>query len=112
MSISKAIINKDKHQLKAAVEEAVKIYKAEMPDVPKVETIHGPMDVTMAAAIDEDIYWGEVIRAYYQITTKCESIDKKDDRRVEIAKLVATNAILRNLTSDNSTVYAGGERIL
>lgn len=98
MSISLAIQKKDKELLKQTVAKAVKAYKAKKPEVPQVETCNGPMDLTMAVAVDKKQFWVHAIQAYTEIVNT--PIEEGADKEVEIAKLIASNPTLRALTDD------------
>lgn len=98
MSLSKAIQTKDKTLLKQVVADARAIYKAKKPKEPQVETCNGPMDISMAVSIDKKAFWVLAVQAYTEIVNT--PISKKADKQVEIAKLIATNAILRSITKD------------
>lgn len=100
-TIKQAIKAKNLGLLKEAVDANVTIYGAEMPEEPSVETIHGDMKVSLL--FDKKSIWLTVIGAYTEILQAVESIPKKADRKVEIAKLVANNGVLRHLTSDVSS---------
>jgi len=95
MSISKAIREKNKQLLRETVAKAVKKYNAAKPEVPQVETCNGPMDLTMAVAVDKKQFWVHAIQAYTEIVNT--PIAKGDDKEVEVAKSIASNAVLRAL---------------
>lgn len=97
MSLSKAITNKDKKLLREVVDKAVSIYGAKQPAEPSIETVNGPMQVSMAVGIDKKAYWVLAIQAYTEIVNT--PLPSKGDDQVEIAKLIAGNEVLRALTA-------------
>ncbi len=107
MSISKAIKNKDLPLLIKTVNKAVKKYKAKQPAEPSVETVNGPMLLSMAAAIDKKSVWIFAIQAYTEIVNATASIPKSNDRVVEISKLIASNPTLRTLANTKSSSSDG-----
>ena len=109
MSLSKAIKKQDFKKLTEAVEAAVAVYGAGMPTTePKVETAYGQVPVSML--IDEDSKWATVTAEYVAITDAVTAIPKKADRKIEIAKLIANNAVLRCIVSESSA--SNGEGLL
>ena len=108
MSLSKAIKTKDKDLLKKVVDQAVSIYKAEQPDEVSVETAYGRMPVSMVVNIDKKAYWVLAIEAYTQLARQMQSMPANLDRRVETAKAIALNPILRSLTADVSNSNSDG----
>lgn len=105
MSISRAIREKNKKELKETVAKAVKKYNAKKPKVPQVETCNGPMDLTMAVAVDKKQFWVHAIQAYTEIVNT--PIAKGADKEVEIAKAIASNAVLRALVDDQDNKDGG-----
>lgn len=102
MSISKAIAKKDKDLLKETVEKAVKVYNYTVSkEEPIIETAYGPMEVSMAAAIDKKTFWFIATQTYTEISKEVRFIHSNADKDVEIAKLIASNPTLRALVDDS-----------
>ena len=87
--------------LKQVVATATKQYKSKRPKEPQVDTAYG--DLPLSALYDKKSKWQLITQAYVQILSAVSAIDKKLDREIEIAKLVSTNPILRNITKPNHT---------
>jgi len=98
MSLSTAITKKDKKLLTEVVNKAVSIYGAKQPAEPSIETVNGPMQVSMAVGIDKKAYWVLAIQAYTEIVNT--PLQDGCDEQVEIAKLIANNATLRAITAE------------
>lgn len=101
MSLSTAIQNKDIKELKATVESAVKIYEAGLPSEPSVDTVYGDTPISMI--FDEDTKWALAIQQYVCITNKVKNLPAEADKKVETAKLIATNPVLRHLVQESKS---------
>ena len=99
MSISKAIKDKNFDELKKSVDAAVKIYEAAIPKDVDIDTVHG--SVPSGMLFDDESKWMTVIGAYTTIVNEVSRLPEGVDKKVETAKLIATNAILRNITTDS-----------
>ena len=98
MSISQAIQNKDKKLLKDTVLAAVKVYGAKRAkEEEQVTCVNGSMDMSMVVAIEKKAYWKLAVTAYTAIVNQAKNISKDADKDVEIAKLIASNNVLRTL---------------
>jgi hypothetical protein len=96
MSLSESIKNRDMAELVKTVDKAVKIYGADAPAPLPVETVHGALPFT--AVFDEETKWSVITGAYAEIVQASARIPEGAPKKVEIAKLIATNPVLRNLT--------------
>lgn len=107
MSISKAIQDKDFGLLKETVDSAVKIYNAAMPDeaAAMVNTVHG--DVPASMLFDDESKWVTVIAQYVIIANAVKALPKGVDEKIETAKIIANNAILRHITAGSTTTKGG-----
>jgi len=97
MSLSIAIKTKDLKVLEETVAKAVKIYAAEKPAEVNVDTIHGSLP--FSSLWDEDTKWAVITAAYAEILQQVSSIKKGLDTRVETARIIAMNAVMRNVSS-------------
>jgi len=102
MSISKAIQDKDFNLLKDTVDSAVKIYNAAMPDeaAAMVNTVHGNIPASML--FDDESKWVTVIAEYVTIANAVKALPKGVDEKIETAKIIANNAILRHITAGST----------
>jgi len=101
MSLSNAIKNKDMVELDKTVKEATKIYAAAKPESVSIDTVHGQLPLN--AIFDEDTKWAVITAAYAEIIQAVSKIPATADAVVETAKLIATNAVLRNINEPTST---------
>jgi len=101
MSIKVAIQNRDEKLLVEDVNKAVEIYASAVPAEVKVNTVFG--EVPFSLLVDEDSKWNTITAAYVEVTQKVEALPKGVDRKVEIAKLIATNPVLRNVGSSSNS---------
>jgi len=99
MSISKAIQEKDFNLLKETVNNAVKIYNAAMPDeaAAMVNTVHG--DIPASMLFDDESKWMVITSEYVTISNTVKALPKGVDEKIETAKIIANNAILRHITA-------------
>lgn len=100
MSLKTAIQNKDMKELKETVAKAVSIYNAALPAESKsmVETVHGEVPASML--FDEDTKWNVITSQYVIITNAVNALPKDCDLKIETAKIVASNAILRHIVEE------------
>lgn len=96
MSLSTAISNRDFAELEKTVKEATKIYAAAKPESVSIDTVHGTLPLT--AIFDEDTKWAVITAAYADIVQRVSKLPAGSDTKVETAKLIATNAVLRNIS--------------
>jgi len=101
MSLSEAIKTKNLELLETTVEKAVKIYSADKPAEVKVSTEHGTLP--FSSLWDDDVKWGVITAAYANILREISNIDKKLDAKTETAKIIATNAVMRNVSSKSTS---------
>ena len=104
-SLGECIATKDLKALQATVSEAVSIYGASQPKDAMVETVHGA--IPFSAVWDEETKWEVIGGAYADVIQKASKIPEGVDRAIEEAKIIATNAVLRNVGEVSST-SAGG----
>ena len=97
MGLRIAIEKRDMKMLKRVVKEAVSIYGAKAPKKVYVETLHG--DLPFEALIDEDSKWKTIEGEYCNIIQAVDNLPKTSDKKIEIAKLIASSAILRNINT-------------
>ena len=95
MSLKVSIQTRDEDLLKKTVAKAVKAYKAELPDEQNVCTVHG--DVPFSMVFDEDTKWNVITAAYVQVVQAVSRVPANLDLDTETAKIIATNAVLRNV---------------
>ena len=102
MSISKAIQEKNFDLLKETVDQAVKIYNAAMPDeaAAMVNTVHG--DIPASMLFDDESKWVTVTAQYVIIANAVKALPKGVDEKIETAKIIASNAILRHITAGST----------
>ena len=100
MGLASAIKNRDMEDLKETINAAVEIYKQELPDEAKsmVNTVHGDMPISMI--FDEDTKWNVITSQYVIITNAVNALPKDCDLKIETAKIVASNAILRHIVEE------------
>lgn len=106
MSISEAIKNRDMAELKKTVDAATALYKAGKPAEVNIETVHGQVPVSVV--FNEDDKWNVITSAYVTILNEVKSIPADLDVETETAKLIATNAILRNVVDPSAGTAAPG----
>ena len=99
-TFSSVISAKDLDGLKEVVARATKIYNGEAGEEPIVETVYGAVPLT--SILDIDTRWELCSCAYMEILTEAKYISDTADQKVEVAKLIATNATLRAMTGDTS----------
>jgi len=99
-TFSSVISAKDLDGLKEVVARATKIYGAAAGEEPNIETVHG--ELPFSAILDEETKWELCAYAYAEVLTASKYIAEEADQRVEVAKLIATNATLRAMTGDTS----------
>lgn len=97
MGLGEAIKNRDMDALIKTVNAAVKIYGADAPAALPVETVHGALPFT--AVFDEDTKWSVITGAYASIVQASARVAESPAKKVEVAKLIATNPVLRNLSA-------------
>ena len=100
MSLSEAIKKKDLNLLEKTVVKAVKIYDAEKPAEVVVDTAFGSLP--FSSLWDDDTKWAVITAAYATILQEVAAIPKKADTKIETAKIIATNAVMRNVSSTTS----------
>lgn len=96
MSLSKSIGTRDLELLVKTVASAVKIYNTAKPEETIVDTVHG--GIPFSSIWDEDTKWSVIESAYASIIQAVGKIPKNSDVKIETAKIIATNAIMRNVT--------------
>ena len=95
MTLGKAIAKKDMEAVKEVVKLATAFYNVERPDEPMIETVYGVMPVS--SVFDKKTKWQLITAAYAEIVNAASRFDSAVDVKIETAKLIATNGILRNL---------------
>jgi len=100
MSLSQSIKDRDLNLLKKTVEKATKKYNAGKPEDELIDTVFG--SIPTSAIFDEDTRWQVISSAYVQILNDVSKIPDNHDKELETAKLIATNAVLRNITESNT----------
>lgn len=98
MNLIEAIKAKSKEGVTAVVERALGKYKAECPAEPCVETAYGETKISML--LDDDSKWEVVTAEAMDIVRRADNISDNLDKEAEIAKMIATSAILRNVFSE------------
>jgi hypothetical protein len=101
MTFSQAISKKELKGLKEVVARATKIYNAECGEEPYVNTVYG--DLPFSAVLDEETKWQLCAVAYADVLRESKYIEEGLDKRVEVAKLIATNPTLRAMVSDTTS---------
>ena len=101
MSLKVAIQTRDESLLKDTVAKAVAIYNAKMPEEQNVNTVHG--DVPFSMVFDEDTKWNVITAAYVQVVQEVSKVPATLDLDTETAKIIATNAVLRNVGVTTAT---------
>ena len=96
MKFSEAIKTQDINGLTEVVDRAVAIYGATQPEEPEVETVYGP--TLFSAVIDDESRWQLAALAYVEVITEAKHIPEGCDKKVEVAKLIATHPVLRAMT--------------
>jgi len=97
MSLSTAIKTKNLELLEKTVAKAVKIYDADKPAEVVVDTAFGSLP--FSSLWDDDTKWAVITAAYATILQEVATIPAKADAKVETAKIIATNAVMRNVSS-------------
>lgn len=100
MSLSKAIATKDLGLLEETVAKAAKVYTAAKPAEVLVDTVYGSLP--FSALFDEESKWAVIAGAYAAVVQAVSKIPKDLDVDVETAKIIATNAVLRNVSSTST----------
>ena len=95
ITLGKAIAKRNLEGVKAVVNKAVERYNAEKPDEPEIDTVYGC--VPLSAVFDKKTKWQLITASYANIVSAAAHISKKKDRKVEVAKLIAEDPILRNI---------------
>lgn len=106
MSLKAAIQAKDEAAVVKAVEKAVKIYGADAPDEAILNSAYG--DVPFSLVFDEDTKWAAVTAAYVEVTQAVARIPKGADVKVETAKIIAQNKVLRSVGTTGAAGDASG----
>lgn len=100
MTFSTAISTKDLAGLKEVVARATEIYSATAGNEPTVETVYG--ELPFSAILDIETKWELCACAYAEVLTASRYISEDADKKVEVAKLIATNPTLRAMTGEAS----------
>lgn len=100
-TLSKAIKKQNMKMLKAVVKQATDTYKSKRPKEPQIDTVYG--NLPLSALFDKESKWQIITEAYISILANASNLDPKLDKEVEIAKLIATNPIIRNIVTNNIT---------
>jgi len=100
MTLRNAIEKRSIKGLVEVVDKAVSIYKAECPKDVSINTAYGA--IPSALLIDEESKWQTITAEYVDILNAAERISDTLDKDVEIAKLIATSPILRNVGCKSS----------
>ena len=95
MSLKQAIQNRDEAELIKTVKEATKMYKADQPKEVNINTVYG--DIPFSMVFDEDTKWNIITSAYVDVIQQVDRIPEGADKDVEIAKIIATNPVLRSV---------------
>ena len=101
MSVTSAIKNGSISEIVEAVEAAVKVYPAAKPSVPTINTAFGDMKLDNAMLDDESRIL-EATKAAAYIAIAVERLPDDATKEIEIAKLIASNATLRNIGAATS----------
>ena len=99
MTLSNAIKGKDLEGLKTAMANAMGIYKAGEPTDYTIDTVYGEISLA-SGLLDEATLWELAMGELVGILTKASSIPDNADKRVEVAKLITSNAVLRGMVSE------------
>ena len=87
-----------------AVQAVVAVMAAPQPAVPAVHTVHGNLPLT--AIFDEDTIWEQVTAEYANLVQKIEKLPE-EGKTLATAKLIASNAVLRNLGTEPAATIDG-----
>lgn len=98
MNLIEAIKKQSKEGVTAVIERALGKYNAECPAEPTVETAYGETKISML--LDEESKWEVITAEAMDIVRRADNISKDLDKEAEIAKMIATSAILRNVFSE------------
>ncbi len=102
MSVTTAIRNGNISEIVEAVEAAVKIYPADCPAVPTLNTAFGDMKLDNPMLDDESRIL-EATKAAAYIAIQAERLPDNATKNIEIAKLIANDDVLRNIGATKST---------
>lgn len=92
-----ALAQRDQDALTKIVEGALKVYAAGMPAEPKIDTAFGKM--ALGLVFDEDTKWQQITAEFTGICADLDCISSDDDDKIERAKIIATNPVLRHVTA-------------
>ncbi len=99
LSLRKALQNKSMEQVTEVVTAAVSVYASALPAVePEIETAFGSTPVSML--LDKKSKLLAATAEYTVIANAVKQLPEEADRKVEIAKLIASSATLRYLTGE------------
>lgn len=101
VSLTQAIRNESVSEIEASVAAAVKIWPADCPAVPVVNTAYGSMKLDNAM-IDDETRIEIATVAAADISVRAESLKDDKVKEQEIAKLISTNPVLRNIAASTS----------
>ncbi len=102
VSLTQAIRNESVAEIETAVAAAVKIYPADCPPVPNINSVYGIMKLDNAI-VDDETRVTLAAEATAHIALAAESIKDSKVKELEIAKLIATNPTLRNIGAATSS---------
>ena len=105
MSLSKAIKKRDMKELKKTVKAATKIYSTKRPEAQPVNTVYG--DLPLSAIFDKETIWMTITTAYADIVQQVGRLPENANLEVETAKLIAQNAVFRNVTTKSTASKNG-----
>lgn len=101
-ALKSALAQRDLDALTKIVEGALKVYAAGMPAEPKIDTAFGKM--ALGLIFDEDTKWQQITAEFTVICTDLDCIPADADEKVERAKIIATNPVLRHVTAVPASV--------
>lgn len=87
-----------------AVQAVVSVMAAPQPKVPNIETVHGAMPLT--SIFDEDTIWAQVDAEYANLVQRIQHLPE-EGKALAVAKLIASNAVLRNLGTEPTATIDG-----
>ncbi|MEA1999274.1 MAG: hypothetical protein U9N61_08135 [Euryarchaeota archaeon] len=96
VSLTQAVRNESVEEIVAAVNAAVSVYAAPQPPVPTINTAFGSMRLDNAM-VDNDTKIVVAGTEVAHISIAAEALPDDGVKEIEIAKLIATNPLLRNL---------------
>lgn len=98
MNLVQAIKEKNKDAVNGVIERALAKYNAKCPEEPTVETAYGETKISML--LDDDSKWEVATAATMDIVRRSDNIADDLDKELEIAKMISTNAVLRNIFTE------------